>query len=116
MKIKRNEQKVSEYEFYIPVAIWDHEAVIRFRQQLLTLAEGATTFDGLKGVWRGESEETMILRLILDHAAHELDGIQSKLNFLIESLLHELEATPYYQKSFIFTANSLIKNTFSLMR
>ena len=45
-----------QYDFYFPIAVWHHPAVITFKNSIGTLSPGGTVFKGATGVWREEKE------------------------------------------------------------
>lgn len=98
-----------EYEFYIPAAIWDHQAVRVFRDELQSLEKGATIFKGTIGIWQEITEQTHIYRVTLRRDRFQPDNfvqaIQNRIARMMADLTESLEA---WQEEVIFTAKEIM--------
>lgn len=83
-----------EYEFYIPALIYRRRATKRFITRLQSIEPGATVFKGLQGIWRGESENTHIYRMILRGGRFDRKNVRTTLQNEIGALLAALSQLP----------------------
>jgi PHD/YefM family antitoxin component YafN of YafNO toxin-antitoxin module len=65
VSVSHDDYAATQYEFYIPEAIWNHQAVRALLRRLETFASGATAFSRLSGVWDHKPETTRIYRMVL---------------------------------------------------
>jgi hypothetical protein len=88
--IEHDEFTAVEYELYIPAGIWTHGAVQEFLAEPLAIEEGATISKGATGVWRGEQEETHVIRIVVradvDRRERFFDRLQQRVGQLMASL------------------------------
>lgn len=99
-----------QYDFYIPTAIWDTPPVQTFLTRLLSLEPGATVFNGLTGVWQGETEHTRIYRLILRASQFQRNNVTDALRPEIGRVMAELSLTPQHQQAFMYTETDIQMN------
>lgn len=104
-----------QYDFYIPSAIWNDEAVQTFLGRLLVIEPGATIFtNGLIGLWHGDTEQTEIYRFIVRTDKLDKKVIDAALELEIGQLMADLAPTPLKQKAFCYTETEITVTTASL--
>lgn len=99
-----------QYDFYIPTEIWDAPAMQTFRTRLLAMDPGATEFNGLTGVWQGDTEETRIYRLILRASQFQRNNVTDALKQEVGVLMATLSLTAQRQEAFMYTETDIHMN------
>lgn len=79
-----------EFDFFLPTAIWDHQAVCAFRDDLAAVEPGATIQHANTGLWNGEAEGTRVYRLLLRVGAFDPDRVTRWLHRRVGRLADEL--------------------------
>lgn len=109
--VKHDEFLATEYEIYIPAGIWTHTAVRSFLDRPLRAEGGATISKGATGLWRGNQEETHVIRIVVRHAAGDTAGadrffdlLQRRVGRLMAHLAEWPEAR---QQEVMFTAKEV---------
>jgi hypothetical protein len=108
--VAHSREAAVQYDFYIPTVIWDTPPVQTFFTRLLSLALGATVFNGLTGVWQGEPEQTRVYRLILRANQFQESSVTDDLRQEIGVLMAGLTLTPQHQQDFMFTETEIKMN------
>jgi len=104
VSIDHDDYEATQYEFYIPEAIWKHKAVRTLLSRLEDFASSATAFSRLAGVWDHKPETTRIYRMVL--RAGQFDPVETRtvLQNEIGRLMAELSADAgSAQDAFMFT-------------
>jgi hypothetical protein len=115
-----------QYDFYVPIAVWHHPAVIDFKNSIGTLSPGGTVFKGATGIWREEKEggtlgnpveeDVYIWRIVVSGDPMQAEiyrrGIES---YVAEMMARLSECDLSCQKEFMFTETLIIhdKTVFS---
>ena len=108
-----------QYDFYFPIAVWDHPAVIDFKNSTGTLSPGGTVFKGATGVWREEKEggalgnpveeDVYIWRIVVPGDATQAAGYRSGIESYVAQMMARLsECDLSCQKEFMFTETLII--------
>ncbi len=105
--INHSHYQAVQYDFYIPVSIWDATRTQTFLERLLSLQSGATVFNGLTGVWRGDQEETRIYRMILRADQFDRNNIRTAFQNEVGSLMADLSVTSLRQEAVLFTETAI---------
>jgi hypothetical protein len=111
--LDHNEYPATQYEFYIPAAIWSHTAVKDILKYLQKIDKNATIFKGMIGVWRGGAEDTNIYRLILKPKEGKTDPgtLRPMIQKQIEPMMAALAAWgESVQEAFMFTEQQIHVN------
>ncbi len=104
VSIDHDDYEATQYEFYIPEAIWKHKAVGILLKRLEDFASSATAFSRLAGVWDHKPETTRIYRMVL--RAEQFDPAETRavLHNEIGRLMAELSGDAgCAQDAFMFT-------------
>ncbi len=102
--VDHDDYEATQYEFYIPEAIWGHKAVRALLDRLEDFAPAATAFSRLAGVWDHKPETTRIYRMVL--RAERFDPVETRavLRDEVGQVLAELSADDgCAQDAFMFT-------------
>ena len=104
VSVSHDDYAATQYEFYVPEAIWNHKAVRTFLKRLEDFAPGATAFSRLSGVWDHKPETTRIYRMILRAGQFDPVDTRSVLHDEIGRMMAELSAdAASAQDTFMFT-------------
>ena len=104
VSVSHDDYAATQYEFYIPEAIWNHKAVRGLLARLEAFAPGATSFSRLAGVWDHKPETTRIYRMILRAGQFDPVDTRSVLHDEIGRMMADLSADPASaQDTFMFT-------------
>jgi hypothetical protein len=108
IRIDHREYHAIQYDFFIPVLIWNHYAVQEFIEELSAVELGATIFRRVTGIWKGELEGTNIYRIIVYGGRFRHGPMRLKLQKAIGDLMAKLEATPKLaQQAVLFTETAI---------
>ncbi|MEX0652816.1 MAG: hypothetical protein WD534_02200 [Phycisphaeraceae bacterium] len=105
-----------QYDFYIPTLIWELPSVKRFIERLDAIDPGATRFEGLTGVWRGDREGTSVYRKILRRDQFDPDRTRSALQEAVGQLMADLCASPAFAQDTVMFTETPIKVMLSAHR
>jgi hypothetical protein len=106
--IVQDDYAATQYEFYIPSAVWSHSAVRDFIAQLHTLENGATIFKTATGVWEGVQEDTNIYRLIYKPREGTAEQTRAILQpWVADMMAHLAEWRESRQVMFLFTEQTI---------
>lgn len=107
-----------QYDFYIPIAVWHHPAIITFKNNIGTLAGGATVFKGATGVWTEEregaqgvpiEEDVYIWRIVVPGDAKTAEIYRNGIHSYIATMMASLsECDLSRQGEFMFTESLVI--------
>ena len=104
VSVDHDDYAATQYEFYIPEAIWNHRAVRALLKRLEDFAPAATAFSRLAGVWDHKPETTRIYRMVLRAGQFDPADTRSVLHNEIGLLMAELSADAgCAQDAFMFT-------------
>lgn len=104
VSVDHDDYPATQYEFYIPEAIWNHKAVRTLLKRLKDFASAATAFSRLAGVWDHKPETTRIYRMVLRAGQFDPAETRSVLHDEIGRLMAELSADDgCAQEAFMFT-------------
>ncbi len=104
VSVTHDDYAATQYEFYIPEAIWNHKAVRTLLKRLKDFAPAATAFSRLAGVWDHKPETTRIYRMILRAGQFDPADTRAVLHNEIGRMMAELSADPEgAQDAFMFT-------------
>lgn len=104
VSVDHDDYAATQYEFYIPEAIWNHRAVRTLLKRLEDFAPAATAFSRLAGVWDHKPETTRIYRMVLRAGQFDPADTRSVLHNEIGLLMAELSADAgCAQDAFMFT-------------
>ena len=104
VSVNHDDYAATQYEFYIPEAIWNHKAVRTLLKRLEAFAPGATAFSRLAGVWDHKPEATRINRMILRAGQFDPVDTRSVLHDEVGRLMADLSADAgCAQDAFMFT-------------
>ncbi len=104
VSVDHDDYEATQYEFYIPEAIWNHKAVRTLLKRLEDFAPAATAFTHLAGVWERKPETTRIYRMVLEAGQFDPDQTRATLRDEIGQLMAELSANAgSAQDAFMFT-------------
>ncbi len=109
----------TQYEFYLPAAIWNPPMTKQFIERIGNLASGATIFTGATGAWRQEKEkggkgevvqeDVCIYRIIVNAEVLSADNARSGIHSEIANLSAFLSiCDSILQKEIIFTEAMII--------
>lgn len=108
VSIDHDDYEATQYEFYIPEAIWKHKAVGVLLNRLEDFASSATAFSRLAGVWDHKPETTRIYRMVLRAGQFDPTETREVLHDEIGRLMAELSADAgCAQDAFMFTETSI---------
>lgn len=108
VSVHHEDYQATQYEFYIPEAIWNHQSVQTFIERLESIEPGATIFQGLVGVWQGQPEQTRIYRMILRAGQFNPANTRSALHGEVGRLMADLSASKQSaQDAFLFTETDI---------
>jgi len=108
VRVTHDDHLATQYEFYIPDAIWNHKAVRAMLRRLEAMAPGATSFSRLAGVWDRKPETTRIYRMILRADRHDPAETRLVLNTEVGRTMAELSAdASAAQDAFMYTETSI---------
>lgn len=102
-----------QYDFYIPTLIWELPSLKRFIERLDAIDPGATRFEGLTGIWRGDREGTSVYRKILRRDQFDPDNTRSALQAAVGQLMADLCASPEFTQDTVMFTETHIKVTLS---
>jgi hypothetical protein len=117
--IKHRVLHATQYEFYLPAAIWNLPMTRQFIKRISNLAAGATIFKGATGVWREEKqkgekgeaveEDVYIYRIIVNAEVLPADNARNGIHSEIADLSAALSICDFIsQKELIFTEAMII--------
>jgi hypothetical protein len=108
-----------QYEIYIPAKVWDHRAVIAFRDTLVSNGfPGATILKTAIGLWEGVTEDTHIYRTIV--SSDESNAEESLRHWLQEEIGKTMailaEWVESRQEEILFTENKIYASKSKLIK
>lgn len=104
VSVDHDDYNAIQYDFYIPRLIWELPSVKLFVKRLDSIASGATLFEGLTGIWKGDREGTNIYRKILRGGRFDPNNTRSALHGAVGRLMADLSASPEFaQEAVMFT-------------
>jgi hypothetical protein len=100
--------EATQFDLYVPTAIWEHPAVRAFFRRIDAVEASATLFPGATGVWLGRPEGTTVYRKILRGNPASLDPTRQRLRVEVGRLMAELSLSPAHaQQAVLFTETAV---------
>ena len=94
----------TELEFYFPAAIWSNPHVRDFVRKFSQIPGGATIIKSTVGMWKGDTEDTHILRLLVRRGQLDRSGLRGFAQNRISELTAQLSVSAETrQEAVIFT-------------
>ena len=103
-----------QYDFYIPRLIWELPSVKFFIKRLDSIEAGATLFEGLTGIWKGEREGTNIYRKIIDGRKFDPNNTRAGLHAAVGRLMADLSASPEFKQDAVMFTETRINVTMGM--
>ncbi|MGE0608819.1 MAG: hypothetical protein AB7O62_17120 [Pirellulales bacterium] len=114
--IEHDEFDAIEYELYIPAGIWTHGAVQEFVAEPLQIEGGATISKGATGVWRGEQEETHVIRIVIRRDIDQREKFFDRLQQRVGELMARLAEWPVSTQRVVMFTSKQVKVGTGLLR
>src|SRR5436190_4200937 len=97
-----------ELEFYIPAVVWNDRATQTFLKAIYRTVEGATLIGGAKGAWKGKTEMTHLVRIVVRKPRSDSRGLVAMIREKAARMMAAWNRSrKTAQEAFLFTQRSL---------
>ncbi len=115
MHVYTSSYPATELEFYFPAAIWPTLRVRDFVRKFSQIPGGATIIKSTVGMWKGDTEDTHILRLLVRCGQLDRSGLRRFAQNRISELTAQLSVSgETKQEAVIFTDKEVVVSVSTL--